>query len=97
MAALWLIFYLRYDTDRQLAIRIFRAVGFVMVMLIPSTYNPQTSYLAHGMGFLIGLGAGILLLPIIEIQDPREDERRLRLLTEGDYYSDHGEFRGKFH
>ncbi len=70
MAALWLVFFIRYDIEHTLAQRIMRAAGFVMVMLLPSAYNPHISYLAHAVGFAIGIITGILLLPVIEIRDP---------------------------
>ncbi len=70
MAALWLVFYMKYDTERRLPVRIFRAVGFVLVMLVPSTFEPQTSYLAHAMGFVAGIVTGLLVLPVIEVRDP---------------------------
>ena len=70
MAALWLVFYMKYDTERRLPVRIFRAVGFVLVMLVPSTFEPQTSYLAHAMGFAAGIVTGLLVLPVIKVRDP---------------------------
>lgn len=70
MAALWLVLFLRHDTDHYLPQRILRVAGFTLVVLLPSSYNPQTSYLAHAMGFLSGLGAGILILPFIKAREP---------------------------
>jgi membrane associated rhomboid family serine protease len=70
MAALWLVFFLRYDTGHNFPARIFRVLGFIMVILIPSTMEPHVSYLAHGAGFLIGLCAGIVLLPFVSPRDP---------------------------
>jgi rhomboid protease GluP len=75
MAALWLIFYVRYDTDHHLSMRIFRAVGFVMVMLLPTTLLPSVSYLAHALGFGIGFIAGLLLLPLVRVRDPGSHEQ----------------------
>lgn len=70
MAALWLVFYMKYDTERRLSVRIFRAAGFVMIMLVPSTFEPQVSYLAHAMGFAAGIVTGLLVLPVIKVRDP---------------------------
>lgn len=70
MAALWLVFYLRYDTDHYPSMRILRAVGFVMIMLLPTTLHPTVSYLAHAIGFGIGIATGLLLLPAVRVHDP---------------------------
>ncbi len=71
MVALWLVFYLRYDIDRRIPVRIFRIVGFIMVMMLPTTLSPQTSYLAHALGFGIGITFGLLLLPFVNVRDPK--------------------------
>ncbi len=71
MAALWLIFYIRFDTDHYPAMRIARVAVFIMVMLFPSTLHPQTSYLAHALGFATGVFTGLLLIPKIKVRDPR--------------------------
>lgn len=58
MVALWLVYYLRYETAHGFGNRLMRVVGFSLVVMFPSTYNPTTSYLAHGVGFILGLCAG---------------------------------------
>ncbi len=70
MAALWLVLYLRFDIDNRLARKILRAFGFTLAVLFPSTYNPQVSYLAHAIGFGLGLAAGIALLPFVKAREP---------------------------
>ena len=70
MAALWLVFYLRFDTDNRPARKVLRVFGFTLAVLFPSTYNPQVSYLAHALGFAIGLAAGIILLPFVKAREP---------------------------
>ena len=64
MAALWLVFYIRHDYDRSLPARIVRATGFSLIILMPTVYNPSTSYLAHGIGFLFGIIAAFVMLPL---------------------------------
>jgi rhomboid protease GluP len=71
MAALWLVFYIRHDTDHSVPVRIFRAIGFSLVMLFPTTFDPQISYLAHGIGFAAGLVIGILSLHFISAHNPK--------------------------
>ena len=70
MAALWLVFYLKFDTDNRLARRVLRAFGFTLAVLFPSTYNPEVSYLAHALGFGLGLAAGVALLPFVRAREP---------------------------
>lgn len=74
MVALWLIFYVRFDEDHPVPMRIVRAVGFVLIMLFPTVYEPQVSYLAHAVGFAVGFVAGLALLPFVRVRiAPRED------------------------
>ncbi|TFH39458.1 MAG: rhomboid family intramembrane serine protease, partial [Chrysiogenales bacterium] len=61
MVALWLVFYIRHDTDRRFPSRVFRALGFSAIMLVPTTFEPNVSYLSHAIGFLIGVVSGIPL------------------------------------
>jgi rhomboid protease GluP len=71
MVSFWLIFYIRHDTDHSVPSRIFRAVGFALVMMFPTTFDPQVSYLAHAVGFLTGIILGLLLLPLISVHNPK--------------------------
>lgn len=70
MVALWLVFYIRHDSDHRVPVRIFRAVGFALVMMFPTTFEPQVSYLAHAIGFGIGLLAGLILLRFVHVREP---------------------------
>lgn len=62
MIGMWLVLYIRFETGVSFAKRIFFAIGFCLVLLVPSTYDPRTSYLAHGIGFVLGVVAGGLLI-----------------------------------
>ena len=68
MVALWIIFYIKYDIDRALMMRVLRSFGFVLVMLVPSIFDPQTSYLSHGIGFGVGLAFGYFVSPYVQIK-----------------------------
>ena len=70
MVALWLVFYVRHDADHRVPMRIFRAVGFALVMMFPTTFEPQVSYLAHAIGFAIGLIAGFMLMSLVKVREP---------------------------
>ena len=57
MAGFWLSLYLLVERRVTLGKRIVRAVGFTIVVLIPTTLEPQVSYRTHA----IGLGLGVIL------------------------------------
>ena len=63
MVAIWLVLYMRHDTGSSVPVRILRAAGFALAVLIPETINPSTSYLAHAAGFVSGLLLGLAALP----------------------------------
>jgi membrane associated rhomboid family serine protease len=60
MAALWLVMYVRFDTERRTAVKIFRALAFSLAMLFPTTFSLEVSYTAHATGFAYGIFAGIV-------------------------------------
>ena len=68
MVALWLVFYIRYDIAHRVPVRIFRAFGFALVMLIPTTLHPMTSYSSHAAGFITGICLALLLLPFVKVK-----------------------------
>lgn len=70
MVALWLVLYLRFDKQRKMPQRVARAVGFALMMLMPTTYEPQVSYLAHASGFAAGLTGGFIVAPFVTLRDP---------------------------
>ncbi len=70
MAALWIVLYIRFDQERRVPVRIFRAAGFALVMLLPSTIEPDVSYLAHAVGFVTGILSGIALFPFASVREP---------------------------
>jgi len=62
LVGLWITFYLRYEVRYSFRMKLFRAVGVSMVLLLPTTYSPTTSYLAHGFGFLFGIVFALALI-----------------------------------
>ena len=65
MVALWLLCYVRFETNLRFGKKLLRATGTSLVLLFPTTFEPRTSYLAHGFGFGFGLLVGALLLPFL--------------------------------
>jgi len=70
MVSLWLVFYIHNDTYYSLPARIFRAAGFALIMMFPTSFEPQVSYLSHAAGFITGLFAGLILVKFIPVRDP---------------------------
>ena len=68
MVALWLVLYVHFDTDYNVPIRIFRAIGVSLLLLFPTTFYASTSYTAHAMGFLSGILAGFLLTKGVSVR-----------------------------
>lgn len=56
----WLVLFMGIETRYGLISRTIRAVGVFLILLVPTSYSPQTSYLAHYMGFFIGMLGGIM-------------------------------------
>lgn len=56
----WLIMYFFIETQKTVMGRILRIGAVFLVLLVPSSYDPQTSYRAHYIGFGVGLVFGIL-------------------------------------
>lgn len=59
MASFWLVLYLLIEKRQTVKTRILHAVAVSLIFLFPEAFHPQTSYLAHGIGFLVGLPVGL--------------------------------------
>jgi membrane associated rhomboid family serine protease len=66
MVALWLVLFLRFSREKKLSIKMVRALGFAMLLLLPTQYEPNVSYLAHASGFALGVGGGLVALPYVK-------------------------------
>ena len=58
-AGFWLVLYVGIDRRHSLGARLVRAIGVGLVVLFPSTMEPQVSYRAHAIGFGVGLLFGM--------------------------------------
>lgn len=58
MAGFWLASYVLIERRHSPARRLLRATGFALVVLAPTAFVPNVSYLAHGIGVALGLVAG---------------------------------------
>lgn len=59
MVAMWIVFYLYYS-EAPPKLKWMGAIAFILIVMFPDTFNPQVSYAAHGIGFVIGLIVGAL-------------------------------------
>lgn len=56
MAAFWLTLYVCLERGFSIGKRLLRASGFLIIVLIPTSFSPEISYRTHA----IGIGVGIL-------------------------------------
>lgn len=68
MVSLWLLYYVKFETSYSFWNKIMRATAFALVLLFPTTFQENVSYLAHFWGFICGIFFGLLFLPITEVQ-----------------------------
>lgn len=57
MAAFWLALYLVVERRTALKMRIVRAAGFGIIVLVPTAVEPSVSYRTHVIGFAMGAAA----------------------------------------
>jgi rhomboid protease GluP len=60
MAAFWLALYVCLERRFSVGKRIVRVLGFLLIVLIPAGYDPQTSYRTHAIGFGVGIILAVL-------------------------------------
>lgn len=56
----WLLLYLLIQRQFSFPIRLMRVFGVFLILLIPTNYVPNTSYLAHYTGFILGVFVGLI-------------------------------------
>lgn len=55
MAGFWFTMFVLVDSPRPLLVRLMRATGVSLVILFPTTFEPEVSYRTHAIGFIVGL------------------------------------------
>jgi rhomboid protease GluP len=55
MAAFWLTLYLLVERRFSMGKRVIRAVGFALIVLVPTAVEPAVSYRTHALGFGMGV------------------------------------------
>lgn len=86
LSGFWLVTYVGIDRRFKFSTRLMRALGVGLIILFPTSFEPQVSYRAHGIGFLIGFVFGIFYFLIkknnfrsFEVLKPEELEEELSL------------------
>lgn len=83
LAGFWLSMYFLIERQKTLLSRFLRTVGVGLAVLFPTTFDPQVSYRAHGLGFILGVllaGAYFLIKKKkirsaeVKVKIPSEDE-----------------------
>jgi rhomboid protease GluP len=59
----WLTLYIFIDKRSSFIRRVINSTGLFLILLIPSKFNPNTSYLAHYLGFAIGVITALVYYP----------------------------------
>jgi len=59
LAGFWLSLYLRIERRWPLKKRLFRAIGFGCIVLLPTAIEPGVSYRTHFIGFAVGVLFGL--------------------------------------
>ncbi len=74
MGGLWLILYFQLSRDLRLTQRILRAMGVMLALFFPTSFEPNVSYRVHFIGLGVGLLSGALYFAL--------NQRRLRAFEE---------------
>ena len=56
----WLVLYVCISKHMHILSRLLRIGGIFFILLVPTTYSPSTSYMAHYIGFGIGFITGLI-------------------------------------
>lgn len=60
MGAVWLFMFLMLERRESVRRRLAKVLFISMVLFIPESYKPETSYLSHFVGYFLGVGVGAL-------------------------------------
>lgn len=60
LGGFWLALYFQVQRQYALANRLIRVLGIAMMIFLPSTFVPTTSYRTHAIGFVAGIAMAII-------------------------------------
>ncbi len=64
MAGFWLTLYVGLERRHAPGRRLLRAAGFLLVVLVPTSFSPEISYRTHAIGFGVGVLAATLYFAV---------------------------------
>jgi membrane associated rhomboid family serine protease len=68
MAACWLTLFVLIERRFSIPKRLLRSIGFALVMLLSSTFDPAISYRTHAIGFVTGILLGVIYFRIVRVK-----------------------------
>jgi len=63
---LWFVLYLFIDETITFTRRLVKVFAIFFILLVPTSYSPTTSYLAHYIGFAVGVLTGLGVYPFFK-------------------------------
>lgn len=63
MAGMWLVYFAKHSSYLPMAQRVMRVLAFSLMVLFPTSFEPQVSYRSHAIGFVLGVFLAWLSLP----------------------------------
>ncbi|MCB0364707.1 MAG: rhomboid family intramembrane serine protease [Bdellovibrionaceae bacterium] len=60
LAGFWLVLFLLIERQRSWPRRLLRVAGVGLLILFPSEFQPNVSYLAHSWGLILGVLSGVI-------------------------------------
>jgi rhomboid protease GluP len=74
MAAFWLTLYVCLERRFSVGKRLLRASGFLLIVMIPTSFNQETSYRTHAIGFGVGIIVAAFYFMVNKDRFRREEE-----------------------
>jgi rhomboid protease GluP len=74
MAGFWITLYGFVERSHSVAIRLLRMMGVALILLVPQEFQIHVSYLAHAVGFALGVFAGSVYFVLSRKEIRKADE-----------------------
>lgn len=84
MGGAWLALSWLIDRRESTGRRILKVIAVTIVLFVPDSFKPEVSYLSHFLGYLTGLGSGILFYYLFKKKI--EAEEVLEVIPEDDNF-----------
>ena len=73
LVSFWIVTYVLFEKKYSAPEKILRGLGVAIMLLFPTEFSPKTSYLAHGVGFFVGIiFAGLIWLTEKDRKEPSD-------------------------